>query len=288
MALLSTVRSILNAGLEPFNLRLGSRTAERVETLRLAEMVRAGRFERPVFPLLEQYSRSDPGPVIATLGRHREELHRIDGPPRPERFSFANDYFTSPDAEVLYAMVRLHRPRQIIEVGSGHSTLLFRQAITDGQLPTRLLSIDPDPRREIAQSADEVIRERVETLDAGAVFSRLRRNDILFIDSSHEIKLGNDVLYLFLNVLPSLHDGVIVHLHDIFLPFEYPKNWMVEHRWTWTEQYLLQALLQGSSDFEVLWAGHYLQRTLATFADVFPHWRGANASSVWLRRTRSR
>src|SRR5207245_655950 len=110
-------------------------------------------------------------------------------------------------------------------------------------LPICLVSIDPAPRREIAQHADEVIRYRVESFEPSRILSRLDRNDILFIDSSHEIKTGNDVLHLFLNILPSLSPGVIVHVHDIFLPFEYPKEWIVEHRWAWGEQYLLQSLL---------------------------------------------
>ena len=114
---------------------------------------------------------------------------------------------------------------------------LFRQAITDGPLSTRLVSIDPVPRREIAQHADEVIVDRVETLDPSFILSRLQRNDFLFIDSSHEIKTGNDVLYLYLRILPSLAPGVIVHMHDIFLPFEYPKEWIVQNRWLWGEQY---------------------------------------------------
>ena len=252
--------------------------------MRLAGLVRSGQFDRPVFPVLEQFRRCDPKPVFDAVKKYELQMERFNTEPRPDQYSFANDYYGSPDAEVLYAMIQLHQPRLIIEVGSGNSTLLLRQAIADGGLPTRLVSIDPCPRREIAQHSDEVLRERVEALDAGQIFSGLDQNDILFIDSSHEVKVGNDVLHLFLNVLPSLSPGVIIHVHDIFLPFEYPQDWVVEYRWTWTEQYLLQSLLQGSQEFEVLWAGHYIQKTVPRFTDSFRFWVGADARSVWLRR----
>jgi predicted O-methyltransferase YrrM len=284
MGLLGRVKTALNRILRPMNMRLESRTADLAEAARLEGLAQRGYFNRPIFPVLEQFHRCDPGLVFDAVKKYESQLERFNAEPRPDQYSFANVYYASPDAEVLYTMVRLHKPRRIIEVGSGNSTLLFRQAITDGGLSTRLVSIDPFPRREIARHADEVIRERVEALESGQLFSRLEQNDILFIDSSHEIKVGNDVLHLFLNVLPSLSPGVIVHTHDIFLPFNYPQEWMVEHRWNWTEQYLLQALLQGSWEFEVLWAGHYFQKTVPRFADHFRFCRGADARSLWLRR----
>jgi len=284
MGFLGLARDAVNGMLRPLNLRLDTRTAEQAEAVRLAELVRAGHFDRPIFPVLNQFVRCDPAPVLEAVKMHEPELERFSIEPHPDRYAFSNDYYGSPDAEVLYAMVRILRPRRILEVGSGHSTLLFRQAIIDGALTTRLISIDPSPRREIAKHADEVMRERVERLDTHRTFSYLEPNDILFIDSSHEIKAGNDVLHLYLNVLPAVGNGVIVHLHDIFLPYEYPKRWLVEDGWTWAEQYLLQAWLQGCDDFEVLWPGHYLQKTLPQFATRFRHWRGADARSLWLRR----
>jgi hypothetical protein len=117
-----------------------------------------------------------------------------------------------------------------------------------------------------------------------SIFSSLQVNDILFIDSSHEIKPGNDVLLLLLSVLPSLNRGVLVHLHDIFLPYDYPSKWMIEERWKWTEQYLVQALLSGNGNFEALWAGFYFQRTVPGFTANFKQWRSADARSLWLRR----
>ena len=90
--------------------------------------------------------------------------------------------------------------------------------------------------------------------------------------------------FLFLNVLPRLRRGVLVHIHDIFLPFEYPEEWLVTKRWEWNEQYLVQALLQDSDSFIVIWPGYYLQRTMKEFSNHFPLRDERNASSIWLVR----
>lgn len=285
MGLLGSAKFALNRILAPFNVRLQSLTAERAETERLARLVRSGHFERPVFPVPEQFRRCDPGPVLAAVRESEALLARFAEGDGSGGYRFENSYYESPDAEVLYAMVRLHRPTRVIEVGSGNSTMLFREAIKDAGLRTRLISIDPHPRKDIEGCADEVLRQRVEDIDLEARFGTLAKGDFLFIDSSHRIEPGNDVVRLFLNVLPTLGDGAIVHVHDVFLPFEYPRDWIVDQRWNWNEQYLLQAMLQGSTDFEVLWAGHYIQRTFPDFARSFRFWRGAAARSVWLRRS---
>jgi predicted O-methyltransferase YrrM len=284
MGLLGSTKNVLNRLLAPFGVRLESLTAQQAESRRLAGLVGAGHFERPVFPVPAQFLACDPTRLLAAVRQHEVRLARFASGGDAGQYTYGNPYFTSPDAEVLYAMVQLHRPRQIVEIGSGYSTQLFRAAIEDAGLDTRLTSIDPAPRREIERDAHEIIRRKIEESDFAAFHRTLRPNDFLFIDSSHEQKAGNDVLLLLLNILPFLTPGVIVHLHDIFLPYEYPKAWIVEQRWNWTEQYLVQALLQGSSEFEVLWAGHDLQRTHAGFERHFPNSRGAAACSLWLRR----
>ena len=284
MRLFELVKTSLNVVLDPFNICVGSRTAERREKDRLGVLVTSNHFAEPAFPVPAQFTSCDPQPVLTAVEQFRKELARFTRPQRADEFSLENAYYTSPDAEVLYAMVRLHKPRCIIEVGSGNSTLLFRQAINDGGLNTKLTSIDPNPRRQVEHHADEVIRARLETLYPQEISLRLQANDFLFVDSSHEIKTGNDVVTLFLTILPTLVPGVIIHLHDIFLPFDYPKEWIVDFGWGWNEQYLLQAMLQGGNEFEVLWAGHHFERSLSDFGKHFPLWRGEAAKSVWLRR----
>jgi len=199
-------------------------------------------------------------------------------------FTIENDYFSSPDAEILTAVVELFKPKKILEIGSGNSTRCFRAALRELKLKAKIVSIDPNPRLEIEAFADEIIRLPLEEAKVEGKAAKLQAGDILFIDSSHEVKTGNDVVELFLNTIPRLKPGVLIHIHDIFLPYEYPKEWVLENRWPWNEQYLVQALLQGSSEFEVLWPGYYLQRTMADFASYFPFWQGRKASSLWLKK----
>lgn len=288
MGLLRLGQDLVNRLLAPFNVRVSSLTAERAERRRLETLLRGGHFDRAVFPVPAQFLKSEPSRVLAAVKQYAPELDKFSARGTSAGYCYHNDYFFSPDAEVLYAMVRMHGPRRIVEVGSGNSTLLFRAAIDDASLATRLVSIDPDPRIEVGDHAHELIRQPVESAATDSLFGALRHNDFLFVDSSHQLKAGGDVLRLLLSVLPTLAPGVIVHLHDIFLPFEYPREWLLKHRWQWNEQYLVQALLQGSAEFDVLWAGHYLQRTQSGFAKHFRHWRGGFASSLWLRRTDSR
>ena len=284
MAASTQLKQLINRLLARCNVRIESRTAERAEAERLCGLLLAGHFEQMIAPVLPQFQNCNPALLLAAVKQYEAELERLTAEAVPDQFSFQNDYYRSPDAEILYALTRLHQPRRIIEVGSGNSTLLFRQAIRDGALNTKLISIDPYPRREIAAHSDEVVRRRVEDLNDPALFARLAANDFLFIDSSHELKPGNDVLFLFLRVLPALAPGVIVHIHDVFLPYEYPKAWIEDHRWSWTEQYLVQALLEGSTQFKVLWPGYYLQRSRPDFAGHFKFWNGADARSLWLQR----
>jgi len=284
MSFLGRAKEWINRGIAPLNMRLDSRTAERAEASRLARRAAAGHFDRPIFPLLRQFRDCDPTAILDEVHKHEERFAKFDAVPAGQGFRLDNSYFQSPDAEVLYAMVRLYRPRQIVEVGSGHSTLLMRQAISDGGLATRLTSIDPSPRREVADHADRWIRSCLEDVDDATAWRGLAANDILFVDSSHEVKAGNDVVRLFLTILPALPPGVLVHIHDIFLPYEYPRQWIVENRWTWSEQYLLQALLQDNEQYEVLWCGHYLEKTYPGLLTHFRHWKGSGAGSVWMRK----
>jgi predicted O-methyltransferase YrrM len=283
VSLSTRLKNGVNRLLAPANVHLETLTLEKMESARLAELEAAGHFEKPVFPILQQFKDCDPSAILAEVARHEARFAEFAKAPRGgSQYSLDNDYFSSPDAEVLYAIVRIYRPARIIEVGSGNSTKLFRHTISDGGLRTKLTSIDPSPRCEIELISGEIIRQRVETLRDTSQFSSLQANDILFIDSSHEIKPGNDVLWLLLNVVPALSPGVLIHLHDIFLPFEYPRSWVIEERRNWTEQYLLQAMLSENRCLEVLWPAYYLQRSQPLFDGSFVHRRGATAASLWL------
>jgi hypothetical protein len=131
-----------------------------------------------------------------------------------------------------------------------------------------------------------IVREPLQDVDL-AVFERLERNDILFIDSTHVLKTGSDVQLEYLEILPRLASGVIVHIHDIFLPAEYPKAWLTDEHIFWNEQYLLQAFLAFNKGFEVLWAGSFMHLNHSDkLRDSFPGYAPERSwpGSFWLRR----
>ena len=179
-----------------------------------------------------------------------------------------NHAFESVDAEVLYSLIRLNKPRRVLEIGSGWSTLLSMSALAanraDGA-PGELTAIEPYPHAFVktaveAEPHSEMLDEQVQGLPLD-MFSSLEENDILFIDSSHVLRIGSDVQYEFLEILPRLKPGVLVHVHDIFLPGEYPRDWVYgdEHRF-WNEQYLLQAFLIDNAHADVVWGSSYMHR----------------------------
>jgi predicted O-methyltransferase YrrM len=187
-----------------------------------------------------------------------------------------NDTFGYSSGALLHAAIRYFAPRQVIEVGAGMSTLLITAALHANERGL-LTTIDPNPREQVFDLPErcEIVPKPVEAIPV-ETFERLGCDDILFIDSSHVIRTGGDVNYLYLDVLPRLKSGVVVHIHDIQLPYEYFKTYSTRRnapRLFWTEQYLLQALLTNSSRWEVLLAGYWVQRDRAEhFQRAFPHW----------------
>jgi hypothetical protein len=226
--------------------------------------------------------------LLRRFSKFRDEFQRFPIAPTTERdrFYLGNGLFDGVDALVAYCMVRHFQPRLVIEVGSGFSSLALGQAAAkNGDAP--LVCIEPFPREFLRNGfpgLQTLIEKNVQEIDL-EFFSKLQSGDILFIDSSHTVKIGGDVNYLFLEVLPRLKPGVIVHVHDIFLPFEYRRDWVLDEFRFWTEQYLLQAFLAFNSEFEVLLANYYLshyhqQDLKAVFPDL-PRWIGG---SFWMRR----
>ena len=229
--------------------------------------------------------------LLRELGAYTHELDDVpfEAPKRPEarstdapRYYFDNGAFGGTDAHVLYAMVRHLRPRQVLEVGSGWSTLVTERALAANGSGT-LRCIEPYPPPWLRGSF-ELIRARAE--DAGlAPFAELAANDILFIDSSHVVKIGSDVNFLFLEVLPRLASGVVVHVHDILLPYEMRKSWVLDEHRFWNEQYLLQAFLAFNREFEVLLGNSFLEhRHLDALKAAFPRSPWWGGVSFWMRR----
>jgi hypothetical protein len=211
-------------------------------------------------------------------------LQATDDSPDPR---WGNPWFTGFDAVALYGLLASVNPRLVIEIGSGNSTKFARRAIRDNDLRTRLISIDPEPRAEIDALCDEVIRAPAETVDQ-ALFGKLKPGDVLFIDSSHRSFENSDVTALFLEVLPVLEPGVIVHVHDVYLPYDYPPQ---SEGLLYNEQYLLAALLLGGGRWlEPIFASYFISQDVKLAARAIPIWQalGTNAfpapsTSFWMK-----
>jgi hypothetical protein len=204
----------------------------------------------------------------------------------PDDFSLINGRFDGVDALAAYCMVRYFKPHTVIEVGSGYSSLIMAQAAVKNR-NSSLICIEPHPLEFLRKGVPglrTLVQKRVEELN-GDFFSQLNADDILFLDSSHTVKIGGDVNYLFLEVLPRLKPGVIVHVHDIFFPFDYPRTWVLDECRFWSEQYLLQAFLAFNSDFEILLCNSYLATChLEELKAAFPRSPSWGGGSFWMRR----
>lgn len=206
----------------------------------------------------------------------------------PFEYYEENGQFAGLDARMWYALLQLWRPRRVIEVGSGFSSLLAADANRrhlGGR--ARITCIEPYPRpflREGVPGIEGLVEQPVQDVPL-ALFEELGEGDVLFIDSSHVVKTGSDVVFLYLQVLPRLRAGVRIHAHDIFLPRDYPKDWVLGEERSWSEQYLLQALLVHSPVFEMSFGCAYAaERFPQAVREVFGAPYGGG--SLYLRKTR--
>jgi hypothetical protein len=235
------------------------------------------------------------GEQLEILGRFRfaDELLALSREPPGEgvpRLSERN--FDIGDSQFLYSMVRLYRPRRVFEIGSGNSSwitlrALRRNAAEDPARAGTLTCIDPRAPARLDATGARVIRRPVEELGR-EFFRELDRDDVLFIDSSHMIRPGGDVLFEFLEVLPTLRPGVLIHVHDICTPRDVPAGQLFEHTRFWNEQYLLEAFLCHNRDFRVVGALHHLWvhhfEALAEKCPLLKERPAAGAGSFWLVR----
>ncbi|MGH2853451.1 MAG: class I SAM-dependent methyltransferase [Solirubrobacteraceae bacterium] len=210
----------------------------------------------------------------------------------PGRFWLRNNSYESVDAETLYAILRQLKPARVHELGSGASTHVIHLAALanarDGK-PLEHTVFDPFPYQASPMGPVPSITAhplRAEDLDP-ARFAALRAGDVLFVDTTHTVRTGGDVTHIFLEIFPRLAPGVTIHVHDIFLPYEYPRDWVVDQRRAWAEQYLLQAFLACNRDFEVVMPTYALARAapdaLKRVVPSFdPH--TVRPGAFWIRR----
>ena len=188
---------------------------------------------------------------------YKKELENLNLKNNSPNFNFNidNNFFEAGDAEIYYQMIRYHKPKKIIEIGSGQSSLIAMEAINNNKqidnFITELTCIEPFENKWLEKNDIRVIRKKVEEVDTD-IFTDLNKGDILFIDSSHVIKPQGDIVKIFLEILPKLKSGVIIHIHDIFSPRDYLENWLkIENRF-FNEQYLLEGMLDNSSRYKIM------------------------------------
>jgi hypothetical protein len=195
-------------------------------------------------------------------------------------FTHLNNMYSIGDAEIYYSIIRRNKPRKIIEIGSGNSTLIAKLAIEknmseDDKYTCEQICIEPYEMPWLEGTGVTVIREKVETVSL-EMFDVLQENDILFIDSSHVIRPYGDVLREFNEIIPRVASGVYVQVHDIFTPFDYPEHWLRRERRLWNEQYLLEAFLAFNNRFRIVCASGWLRAR---------HWNSFSAGLPMVAKT---
>lgn len=202
--------------------------------------------------------------------------------------SWNNGYLPGLDIVALYGMIAELKPAHYIEIGSGNSTKVARKAITEQHLATKIVSIDPFPRANIDHLADKVIREPLENVqDLSVITDHLGENDILFIDNSHRAFPNSDATVCFMELLPVLKNGVAVHFHDIYLPYDYPQ-FMCDR--FYNEQYILAAFLLGGAKCSPLFPAYFISEDKELSSVIAPIWEHENlhdverhGGSFWIR-----
>jgi hypothetical protein len=231
--------------------------------------------------------------LMADFARLYRDQPWHDAPTDGRRYGFLNDQYSYSDAIFLFCMLRTARPARVIEVGSGHSSAAMLDTAdlfldSDGSR-VDFTFIDPYPDRlhSVLRPEDH---DRVRILDTPVqdvpleTFDALQANDVLFIDSTHVSKTGSDVNRLYFEVLPRLAPGVLVHIHDVHYPFEYPREWVFEGR-AWNEVYLLRAFLLFNRGFEIVCMNTALEHYQpAWFREHMPLCLENPGGSIWLRR----
>lgn len=228
--------------------------------------------------------------LLQTFKTYYDELPFADEKKDGLRYYYNNPAYSYSDAIFLYCMIRHSKPRRIIEVGSGFSSCAILDANElhfGNSIHTTFVEPYPDLLLGLLKDGDRerinLISKNLQEVDLG-IFESLESGDVLFIDSSHVVKVFSDVNYLFSEILPRLANGVYIHFHDIFYPFEYPKRWVDENR-AWNELYFLKAFLQYNSAFQVVIHNRYLEFVYQDyFKQHMPLCMKNMGASIWLMK----
>jgi hypothetical protein len=219
--------------------------------------------------ILEILSRKDVFQAIKPIEQQTDE----------NQPSWGTRFLWGIDILALYTMMCHFKPKKYIEIGSGNSTKVAKKAIVDNKLNTKITSIDPMPRANIDHLADEVIRRPIEEItDYGFIINELNENDILFIDGSHNIYPNSDTVVCFLDLLPYLKKGVIIHIHDIYLPYDYPQALCDRYL---TEQYMVAAFVMANPQrYKPIFAESFISEDKALLSKLDPIWDHPNTKNA--------
>ncbi|HUR73693.1 MAG TPA: class I SAM-dependent methyltransferase [Sporichthya sp.] len=249
-------------------------------------------FDRSVTDLPGIHLRSDEQlALLPEFARYAAEQPFTDQPAEGRRYGFDNVFFSYGDGMALYCWLRHLQPRRLIEVGSGWSsalTLDVNDQFLGGKLECTFIEPHPERLHSLLRDSDRtrahVLEKPLHTLSPD-VFDLLGPGDLLFIDSTHVSRVGSDVNRLLLDVVPSLPPGVLIHIHDVFWPFEYPADWVFSGR-AWNENYLLRALLIGNDHLRIRWFNDYLRYHHAdAVTAAMPLWARLPGGSIYLEVT---
>lgn len=205
------------------------------------------------------------------------------------RYCLKNEFYDYSDGFFLHSMIRHHQPKRIIEIGSGFSsamTLDTNDLFFDKKIELTFIEPYPERLKSILKEDDKIrlIQKNVQDVDP-ALFTELEENDILFVDTSHVVKTGSEVNYILFHIFPLLKKGVIIHIHDIFFPFEYPKEWVIDQKRGWNEAYLLRSFLMYNEKFSIILFTSFLEYFHREWLKQhMPLTLKQESTSLWLRK----
>lgn len=202
-----------------------------------------------------------------------------------KRYYLENSAFSYFDAYTYYFMLTTYEPKTIIEIGCGFSSALSLDYAEKNGVSTTFIEPYPEVFKDLNKNLsnpDSFIEDKIQNVSLD-VFSGLEERDILFVDTSHISKTNSDVNHIIFNILPRISPGVIIHFHDIFFPFEYPKNWILKHHRSWNEAYLLRAFLSHNDMYKILFFNDWVQNEYGDwFQEHMPNMMLNRGGSIWL------
>lgn len=208
-----------------------------------------------------------------------------DSADHAEKFFWKNPAFSYSDAMSYYCVLRYYKPSRVLEIGSGYSTLVAHEALKKNG-KGKLVLIEPYPKEFLKKldSVETIIESFVQDIPVAELVELVEESDVWFIDSTHTVKVGSDCLYIYLMIMPKIKSDLIVHTHDVFLPFAFPKKLVLEKHMYWTEQYLLYAYMLDNPKIEVLFGSAYVNKKIPESLERLMQNRyPGGGSSIWYK-----